>query len=245
MQVQFVGSGDAFGAGGRFNTCLHLRGTSANALIDCGASSLPALKRCGIDRNAIDLILVTHFHGDHFTGVPFFVLDAHFVSRRERPLTIAGPPGLENWYRRAFEATYPGSIDNRLRFPLTFHQVEAGRADTLGALRVTPFHVVHNERAGPCLAYRIETENRIVAYSGDTEWTEALISVGHDADLFICECYVYDKPVPAHLSWVELERQLPRIGAKRVILTHMGEGMLAHLDRVPYETAADGMTVEV
>jgi len=245
MQVQFVGSGDAFGSGGRFNTCLHLRGAAVNALIDCGASSLPALKRIGTDRNAIDTILVTHFHGDHFAGVPFFVLDAHFVSRRERPLTIAGPPGLEGWYARVFEATFPGAAGNRLRFPLTFHEVEPGRTDGIGAMQVTPFHVAHDDRAGPCLAYRIEAENRVIAYSGDTEWTEALIAAGRGADLFICECYVRDKPVRAHLSLVELERELPRIGAKRVILTHMSDAMLAHLDSVPYETAADGMIVDV
>jgi ribonuclease BN (tRNA processing enzyme) len=245
MQVQFVGCGDAFGSGGRFNTCLHLRAATANVLIDCGASSLPALKRAGVDRNAIDAILITHFHGDHFTGVPFFMLDAHFVSGRERPLLIAGPPGLQDWYLRVFEATFPGGTGNEWRFPLTLHEVAPGRTDAIGTLRVTPFHVIHDDRAGPCLAYRIEVEDRIIAYSGDTSWTEALVSVGRGADLFICECYVRDKPVRAHLSLAELERDLPRIGAKRVILTHMSEDMLARLDNVGYETAADGMTVEL
>lgn len=245
MQVQFIGSGDAFGSGGRFNTCLHLRGATVSVLIDCGASSMPALKLRGIDRNTVDIILVTHFHGDHFAGVPFFVLEAHFVSRRERPLTIAGPPGLAGWYARAFDATFPGGADNRLQFPLTLLEVKPGQTDAVGPLQVTPFQVVHDDRAGPCLAYRIEVENRIIAYSGDTAWTEALVSVGRDADLFICECYVRDKPVRAHLSLVELERELPRIDAKRVILTHMGEDMIAHRDRIPYETAADGMTIDL
>ena len=77
--------------GGRFNTCFHLTGARTNCLIDCGATSLVALKRLGIERNAIDLILITHFHADHFGGVPFFVLDAQFFSKRSRPLTIAGP----------------------------------------------------------------------------------------------------------------------------------------------------------
>jgi ribonuclease BN (tRNA processing enzyme) len=245
MQVQFVGCGDAFGSGGRFNACFHLRASTANVLIDCGASSLPALQRCGIDCNAIETILVTHFHGDHFAGVPFFMLNAHFVSRRERPLTIAGPPGLKDWYVRVFEATFPGGADNRWRFPLSLHEVELGRTDAIGTLRVTPFPVLHDDRAGPCLAYRIEVEDQVIAYSGDTEWTEALLSAGRGADLFICECYVRDKPVRAHLSLAELARELPRIGAKRVILTHMSDDMLAHLDRVPYETASDGMTIEV
>ena len=94
MQLRFVGCGDAFGSGGRLNTCFHVSGREANFLIDCGASALPALKRLEIDRNEIDLILITHFHGDHFAGLPFVLLDAQF-SRRTRPLTIAGPQGIE------------------------------------------------------------------------------------------------------------------------------------------------------
>jgi ribonuclease BN (tRNA processing enzyme) len=94
MRLQFIGCGDAFGSGGRFNTCFHVHGAAENFLIDCGASSLVAIKRLGIDRNAIDLVLLTHFHLDHFGGVPFFVLDAQLVAKRTRPLTIAGPPGL-------------------------------------------------------------------------------------------------------------------------------------------------------
>src|SRR4051812_49034518 len=78
MQLQFVGCGDALGCGGRFNTCFHVSGETVNFLIDCGASSLPALKRLAIARDDIDLILITHFHGDHFAGVPFLLLDAQF-----------------------------------------------------------------------------------------------------------------------------------------------------------------------
>jgi ribonuclease BN (tRNA processing enzyme) len=245
MQLQFAGCGDAFGSGGRFNTCFHLSGPQLEVLIDCGATSLPALKRCGIARNAIDLILITHFHADHFGGIPFFMLDAHFVSRRERGLTIAGPPGLRAWYDRVMDTAFPGARSNAFRFPLTLHEVEPGRTDAFGALRVTPFRVVHDERAGPCLAYRLEWAGRTLAYSGDTEWTEALIEAAHAADLFICECYVRERPVRAHLSLGEIERELPRIGARRTILTHMSEEMLASLDRVALETAADGLRISL
>ena len=94
MQLRFVGCGDALGSGGRFNTCFHVTGERANFLIDCGASSLVALKSYGIAREAIDVILITHFHGDHFAGLPFLLLDAQFT-RRTRPLVIAGPEGIE------------------------------------------------------------------------------------------------------------------------------------------------------
>jgi ribonuclease BN (tRNA processing enzyme) len=245
MHLQFVGSGDAFGSGGRFNTCFHLATANTNALIDCGASSLPALKRWEIDCNAVDFIFLTHFHADHFGGVPFFMLDAHHVSKRERPLTIVGPQGLAGWFARGIETAFPGATANHWRFPLTLHEVVPERIETFDTLRVTPFHVVHDDRAGPCLAYRIEAENRVLAYSGDTEWTEALVAAGHAADLFVCECYVFDRPVRAHMSLSVLQRELPRIGAKRIILTHMSEDMLGRLDRVPYETAADGLRIEL
>jgi ribonuclease BN (tRNA processing enzyme) len=90
MQVRFIGCGDAFGSGGRFNTCFHVTGDRTNLLIDCGASSLVALKRSNIALDDISLILITHFHGDHFAGLPFFILNAQF-SRSLAPLTIAGP----------------------------------------------------------------------------------------------------------------------------------------------------------
>jgi len=92
LRLQFVGCGDAFGSGGRFNTCFHLTGAGTNLLIDCGASSLIAMKTLGVDRNAIDAILITHFHADHFGGLPFFMLDAQFTSRRSRPLSVIGRP---------------------------------------------------------------------------------------------------------------------------------------------------------
>ena len=100
MQLQFLGCGDAFGSGGRFNTCLHMTGERSNFLIDCGASSLVAMKRAGVLQNDIQAILVTHFHADHFGGLPFFMLDSQFFTGRTEPLVIAGPQGLEEWFVR-------------------------------------------------------------------------------------------------------------------------------------------------
>ena len=127
MHLQFVGCGDAFGSGGRFNTCFHLVGSGINALIDCGASSLVALNKLAIDRNDIDIIFISHFHADHFGGLPFFVLEANYVRKRERPLTIAGPPGLNTRFPKLVELAFPGANELQLRFPLTLRELEIGR----------------------------------------------------------------------------------------------------------------------
>jgi ribonuclease BN (tRNA processing enzyme) len=242
MQFRFVGCGDAFGSGGRYNTCFHILGEGANFLIDCGASTLPALKRQGVDRDAIDLILITHFHGDHFGGLPFLLLEAQFA-RRTRPLVIAGPDGIEARLKQAMEAMFENSSTTKQRFDLDVVALRADATYGLGAVNVTPFAVLHGEFGGPFLAYRVESEGRIIAYTGDTEWTEALIPLGLAADLFVAEAYTYDKAVRNHLSLKALEARLGDIKPKRLILTHMSEDMLARVPSLSYEAASDGLVI--
>lgn len=243
MQVQFVGCGDAFGSGGRLNTCFHVTGNAANFLIDCGASSLPALKRAKVDRNAVELILITHFHGDHFAGLPFFLLDAQF-SRRTGPLVIAGPQGIETRLTQVMETLFENSSRTAQKFALSVVSLEPEQAQSFGAVRVTPFPVVHGESGGPFLAYRIEVEGRVLAYTADTEWTETLVPLGRNADLFIAEAYTYERAVKNHLSLKTLEAHLGEIRPKRLILTHMSDDVLSRLNALPYVAANDGMMVE-
>jgi ribonuclease BN (tRNA processing enzyme) len=244
MRLQFVGCGDALGSGGRYNTCFHVMGDQVNFLIDCGASSLPALKRLEIARDAIGLILITHFHGDHFAGLPFLLLDAQF-SRRSRPLVIAGPEGIEQKLPQVMEALFEHSSKTKQKFDLSVVTLKPEETHSFGAVKVTPYPVVHGESGGPFLGYRIEAEGRIIAYSADTEWTETLIPLAREADLFIAEAYYHDKIVKNHLSLTTLEARLPEIKPKRLVLTHMSDDMLGRLDALKYVAAHDGMIVEL
>lgn len=244
MQLRFVGCGDALGSGGRLNTCFHVSGEEVDFLIDCGATSLPALKRYGILRETLDLVLITHFHGDHFGGLPYLMLDAQF-SKRKRPLVIAGPQGIDIRLTRVMEALFEHSSATKPGFDLQVVTLEPGVPRSFGAVRVTPFPVVHGDSGGPFFAYRIEAEGRTLAYSGDTQWTDALVSAAHDADLFICEAYTYERAVKNHLSLKTLETHLPEINPKRLILTHMGDDVLHKLDTVPHMAASDGLIVEL
>jgi ribonuclease BN (tRNA processing enzyme) len=245
MRVQFIGCGDAFGSGGRFNTCFHVTGERTNILIDCGASSLIGMKQIGIDRNAVDVILISHFHADHFGGIPFFILDARFLSRRARPLTVVGPRDLPDRYASAMEIAFAGSSAAPQRFELSLREIEPGRPLELANLLVRAFHVDHDDRAGPCLGYRIEAEGRTIAYSGDTQWTNALLDLGREADLFICEAYTQEKPVKSHMALALLEPHLSEIRPKRLVLTHMSEPLLAQRHELSHQTAEDGLTIEL
>ncbi len=125
MRLQFLGSGDAFGSGGRFNTCFHLeRAQQGNVLVDCGASSMVAIRKWGVDPNGISTVLVSHLHGDHFGGLPFFLLDAQLVSRRTTPLVLAGPPGFRDRLMIVMEAMFAGSTKVERKFALEIRELE-------------------------------------------------------------------------------------------------------------------------
>jgi ribonuclease BN (tRNA processing enzyme) len=245
MHIQFVGSGDAFGSGGRFNTCIHVVGGGANFLIDCGASSLIAMNRLGIDRNAIDLILLSHYHADHCGGVPFFMLDAQFVSRRTRPLVIAGPAPIKEWFAGLMETAFAGSSRSAKKFEVSLVELAPERPWRFANVEIRSSRVRHGTPPESYHGYRIALDGKVLAYSGDTEWTDSLIELGRDADLLVSEAYVYDKPVPMHLAYRQLVEKLPLIRPKRLIITHMSEDMLGRGDAIAHETAQDGMIVEI
>ena len=247
MKLTIAGSGDAFGSGGRFNTCFFLETAKASLLVDCGASALPALKGQGIDPNRIDAIVLSHLHGDHFGGLPFFLLDSQFLARRERPLAIAGPPGTRARLDAAMEVFFPKSTGTKWRFSWSVQEIPVGiPSDVLGHSLITA-EVIHQSGA-PSTALRLSDGERTFAYSGDTEWTDALLPIANAADLFICECYGYAGKLTGHMSWEILQTKILALAAKRLMLTHMNPTMLARLEEIAATgvlVAADGMRIEV
>jgi ribonuclease BN (tRNA processing enzyme) len=246
MRLTVVGSGDAFGSGGRFNTCFLVETAKAKLLVDCGASSLVALKALGIDPNGIDAIVLSHLHGDHFGALPFLLLDAQFLSRRERPLLIAGPPGTRARLDALLEVFFPRSTANKWRFSWKVMEIEVGRdTDVLGH-SVTTTEVKHYSGA-PSTALRISDGRSLLAYSGDTEWVDTLLSVADGADLFIIECYGYSGEMAGHVTWQVLKPQLPELKARRIMVTHLNPTMLARIDEVKATgalVAEDGLVIE-
>ena len=246
MKLTIAGSGDAFGSGGRLNTCFLLETAKATLLVDCGASAMPALKKQGIDPNRIEAIVLSHLHGDHFGGLPFLLLDAQFLSRREQPLLIAGPPGTRARLDALLEVFFPKSTGSKWRFAWRVEEIAVGiETDVLGHSLLTA-QVIHQSGA-PSTALRLSDGKTTFAYSGDTEWTDALGPIAAGADLFICECYGYAGKIAGHITWEILKSRLADLGAKRTMVTHMNPSVLARLEELKAAgvlIAADGMRLE-
>src|SRR5262249_50527898 len=232
------------GAGGRRQSAILLRSPSGGVLIDCGTTTGSGLNQLGIAIDEIDAILVSHFHGDHFGGIPLLLLAALYEEHRKRALRIAGPPGIEAPGQKLAAALGHPLHSREWTFAISFEELPAGRQCELGPVKVRTFETHHSPDAMPH-GMVIETGGPRIAYSGDTGWFDALPTRVAGSDLFVCECTYHRNNFEYHLSHEELVAHRDRFDCGRVILTHLGEEMTERRGRSEFETADDGLTIRI
>ena len=247
LSLQVLGCGDAFCSGGRMQTCFSLQTPKQAILLDCGATALLAMQQQQVDPGSIDSILLSHLHGDHFGGVPFFLIHAQFVAKRVKPLTIVGPEGTRGRIDAAMQVLFSDLSGTAWNFPLDIIELKAGEHRTIGDLAIDTYLVDHPSGA-PSLAFRLENQGKVLAFSGDTRWTDALIDIADGADLLILECHGYRPNGVPHLDWQTLNQHRDDLRSDRILLTHMSDSMLKRLptlDPGRFEFAEDGFATTI
>jgi ribonuclease BN (tRNA processing enzyme) len=245
VTVTFAGSGDAFGSGGRFQACIHVKGQNeaSPVLLDCGATSLTAMRRCGLDPAEVGAVFVSHLHGDHFGGLPFLILDGQFAHRTSE-LTVAGPAGTGRRLAEAMECLFPGSSRVARRFAVHVLELVPGSAVTVAGVHAFAWPADHPSGA-PALALRLSIGGKVIGYTGDTAWTDSIVAIADGADLLIAEAYCWDKNVPFHLRHADLAAHRDQLSSRRIVVTHLSTDMLEHLDQVSFEVASDGLAIQI
>ncbi|MGH7841208.1 MAG: MBL fold metallo-hydrolase [Candidatus Binataceae bacterium] len=245
VKLTFLGTGDAFASGGRFQAGYLIESRDCRVLLEAGPSILCAMKRYGVAPSQLDYICISHLHGDHFGGLPFLFLEYLWERPPRKPIVIAGPRHLEERAWRLFRTMFPFTSGDvaRLRRQLKFVVLEPGAHKQFGRLRLAAIRTPHMRRDAS-LALRLALDGKVIAFSGDSGWTDELVPFTAGADLFLCECTYFESAhLDFHMNYPRLEKQRPRFKVKRMILTHVGREVLAHPDEIRIETATDGMEV--
>ena len=144
VKIWVLGSGDPFGSGGRNQSAYLVEAGGRRVLLDCGASCVASLKKLGMDTAALDLVLLTHLHGDHVAGLPFLFHDYQHATLRQSPLTVAGPRGVRRKVESIYRVLFPGR--RKRRFRVEYRVLRAGRSfrpPGMREVRVAPFRVRH------------------------------------------------------------------------------------------------------
>lgn len=244
MKLHILGCGDAFGSGGRNNSGYLVDCGDRLFLLDCGPTALPALKRAGFDPRRLDAVFLSHLHGDHCGGVPFFLLDYLYEKPRARPLHVAGPSGSEERICALFQSMFGDASEPKELPPTLFHILEPDKETVIDGITVFPFRVPHQVHA-VSLALKVACGGKRILYSGDSPWTDLFIAHAAGTDLFLCECCFFDRETANHMSYQRLRQNLSRLECKRILLTHLGEEMLARRGELEVPSAEDGMVLEI
>jgi ribonuclease BN (tRNA processing enzyme) len=244
MEVLFVGTSDAFGSGGRRQSAYLVRAPSGAVLLDCGTTTGTGLATLAVEREEIDTIILSHFHADHFGGIPLFLLGALHQDSRRKPLVIAGPPDVEERVRQAAAALGHPLDGQDWSFSICFQELPAEAESEIGPVAARTFATRHAPDSHPRGIW-IQAGTRSLVYSGDTGWFDELPSQVNGADLFICECTQVRKSYELHLSLEELANHEHEFDCGRHLLTHLGEEMRSLTDFGGFEVADDGLIVKL
>ncbi len=244
IELHFIGTSDAFGAGGRRQSAFLARDPHGSILVDCGVTTNTGLCAEGLHRDEIDAILISHFHADHFGGIPLLLLAALYEDRRTRPIEIAGPPGIETRVTELAEAMGHSITRRDWTFPIVFTELPAGLEVSVGPANITSFETHHNPDACPH-GLKIGFDKARLVYSGDTGWFDDLPSHVQGADLFICECTYCHTGWEYHLSLEQLDQMKSSFDCERMILTHLGSEMSRRRSDLALETADDGLEIKI
>ena len=142
------------------------------------------------------------------------------------------------------ECLFPGSSTAPRRFAVEVTELAPGTSSTLCGVAVRAWEADHPSGA-PALLLRLDLAGKVIAYSGDTEWTDTLPELARGADLFVCECNFFDTKAPGHLDYETLMQHRSELECERIVITHMSDEMLGRLNAVELETASDGAVISV
>lgn len=244
MKIRFLGTADAFSSGGRNQSAILVECAGATFLLDCGPTTLTEMKRSGIAPDSLDFALISHAHGDHCAGIPFLFLEYEYMTERDRPFSILGPPGLEDRIERGTTAFYPTLAPERRRFVSHYHALSPQVPFEIEGIRILPYLARHVADF-PCYGYRLEVEGKTLAFTGDTGWTEELVRLCSGVDLLITECTFLEASIDIHLSYEEIAQHRDRLAAKRILLTHLGMDVRKREEDIPLPLADDGLVIEL
>jgi ribonuclease Z len=218
--LHLLGTGAALSDADRTTTMLAVTGPHSVIVIDCGGDVVRRLLAHGIDLDRVEALVVTHEHADHVSGFPL-MMERLWLAGRSRPLDVYGIAPAIDQVRRLHDAfdtsAWPGYPEVR------YHQVALDEGASV--LRNEDWEITASpgRHAVPVTGLRIRdvTGGGVMAYSADTEPSEAIERLASGADLLVHEA---TGDGPGHTGAADAARLAARAGVRRLRLVHIAPG---------------------
>jgi ribonuclease BN (tRNA processing enzyme) len=245
VTLTILGTGDAFASGGRAQAGYLLEAAGKRILLEAGPGVLTEMKRHGIDADSLDAIIISHLHGDHFSGLPFLFLEYMWERPRKHPVIIAGPKNLEKRTWILMRAMFSRFNLKKLQTKVKWIVLEPGKSAKIAGLKVSTIRSPHT-KPDISLSIKIAADGKTFVFSGDSGWNDELVHFSAGANLLLCECTYYESDhLRFHMNYPELKRNRDRFDVQRMILTHLGRETINHTREIEIEMGFDGMKLEI
>lgn len=215
MRITFAGVGEAFDEN-LVNTSVLVEDNTTSILLDCGFTAASAFWRTASSPLSLDGLYITHFHGDHYFGVPALLVRS-VEERRTKPLTIMGQPGVAGQIRQLMDLAYPNTL-SKAQFDINFLVCEPGNKVGLNDMM---FSFALNDHSMPSQSIRIDSGGKSVFYSGDGRPTPETQALAHECDLVIHESFSLDPDTPGHGTVDSSIKFAHEAGAGQLALVHV------------------------
>ncbi len=216
MDIFFIGVGDACDPE-HGNTSIHVvTDNKTSLLFDCGFSVPHSYFAFCNNPDQLDLLWTSHFHGDHYFGIPLLLLK-FWEMGRSKPLVVIGQKGIRGKVYDAMDLAFPNFL-TKLCYEVQFREIEPGCPETLAGLT---FHAVETYHSQRNLGLLVSDGSKKVYYSGDGRPTEAVAGLVQDCDLVVHEAFKLNDDFPYHGSIAGCLNLLDNSRIKKLALVHL------------------------
>ena len=216
MEIFFLGVGEACDTAHGNSSSLLTASNGARILLDCGFSVPHQYFRTVDQPEELDCVWISHFHGDHFLGLPLLFLRLWQLGRT-KPLHIVGQKGTEQKVRGALELAYP-TFEKKLSFGFEFHQIHAQETISLAGLRWSAALTQHSQYN---LGLRIEDGPSTFYCSGDGRANAQAKELIRGCDFVIHESFSLVDTYPYHGSVTSTLQLAEELDMGRIALVHL------------------------
>lgn len=216
MDVLFIGVGEACDPK-HGNTSIHVHASNdVSLLCDCGFSVPHTYFAFFEDPDQLDMVWISHFHGDHFFGMPLLLLRL-WEMKRSKPLRIVGQRGVADKVVAAMDLAYL-NFRARLCYDVRFEEVEPGAARELSGLSLQFIQTDHSQKN---LGLLVDDGKKKLYYSGDGRPTNEVAGLIKNCNLAVHEAFRLDEEIHNHGSITGCLELANDAGIKKLALVHL------------------------
>ena len=232
MELTFLGTGTALSRTRGWSSCI----INNSCLFDAPPDVTQSLKRLNISVEEIEFIFITHFHADHYFGLPFILLEKFYFYNNDKPINIIGPKGIEEKIKILVKLAYEDVVDSNQNVFEVFNFIEITEMNKLKEYGLIA-DVQELKHTVPAFGYKVIIDNKVFTYTGDTGYCTQLENIVKGSDIVVAEMSNIENESDDHLNLKQLLNLSELLNSGGTFFaTHIRNEVPSNIDKIVFSS---------